>query len=232
MAPPSVSSGRSRPSAASREEAPPCLPDGAIQTLEAADFILRALGELDAIEAKVAAECDARCRSIRADFNSRLFVDLGGERVPIADQRQKLHAELERFCEAHRAELLADFGKKSRELNHGTIGWRSTPRGLAPIEGGDACGSAKVLDAIMAHLSRAIEKFELFRRALGTLRFFILQVKFDRKALLSAADKHEISDAELKKCGFLVVEGVDQFYAKPRAPALASQSARAPEGVD
>ena len=61
-----------------------------------------------------------------------------------------------------------------------------------------------------------------------------MQVKFDRKALLAAADKNEITPAELKNCGFVVVDGVDQFYAKPRAAELASQPARtiSPEGAD
>jgi len=228
-------SGASRPSAASRKEAPLTpAPSGAIRSLEAADDILRQLGELDAIQARVSADCDARCRSIRADFNGRLFVDVAGERMAIADQRQKLQTELETFCATHRDELLADSGKKSVELNHGTIGWRSTPRGLAPIEGGDAAGNATILDAIVAHLARALEKFELFRKAIGTLRFFTLQVKFDRKALLAAADKNELSAAELKKCGFVVIDGVDQFFAKPRVAELASRPTTAvePEGAD
>lgn len=206
--------------------------------MEAADLILRALGELDAIEARVNSECDARCRSIRADFNGRLFIDgEDGERIAIADARQKLLADLESFCETHRAELLAETGKKSRELNHGTIGWRARPKSLAPTvnedgELGPNAGSATVLEAAYQHLCRALNAHKLFRKVSETLRFFKVQVSFDRAALLKAAENEEISEAELKKCGFVIAGGGDQFYVKPKAAELASQPSTAPQGAD
>src|SRR5262245_13981541 len=168
--------------------AKPC----AIASLEAADLALAELGRLTALETRLTAACDEKLEAVRRDYAARMIVD----GLKIADRRQQLERDVQAFALANRSLICAE-GKKSRALNHGTIGFRLGKASLAPIDEESAAGKESILDKLVELAAAAFDKLALF--AAGTRRFCRLQVTFDRQALLKAYDTKELSAADLPK---------------------------------
>lgn len=224
-APTSAAVSAPRNSASSRAPSRTLSPPGAIRSLQEADSSLRELGELDAREASLKAEFDQFTAAAKQRYIEKLFVVVDREPIAIADRRKDLLKMLEAFADESRGEIL-EGDAKSRELNHGTIGWRKSAPCLAPAtKKGLAGGNKEQLEKILGFIAERVEKFKLF--AAGTFRFLRIKVEFDKTALLKAIQAEEIDRAELRSAGFLLDEGDDQFFAEPKKQALESHTGAA-----
>jgi hypothetical protein len=198
----------------------------AIRSLEAADFALSEIGRLQAIEKQIQAECDRELGLVRGKHKERMVVVVDGERMTLADRRTQIEAALEKFATKSRAEIL-EGGLKSKALNHGTVGWRSSARKLVACEGGAPKTLGIVLDTIVDILRKTIGGLKLLFDA-GDGRFLDVQITFKKDAMLDAFERKEITKAELRKVGLRVQEPVDTFYVKAKALEVSSQSASPP----
>ena len=200
--------------AASSHAAPQSAPsvEVAIASLEAADQVLAELGQLEAKQKELTAEYKAAEIKLKKEFEPRHKITRSGVEMTIADRMKQLRQALTEWANANRDRVLDD-KKKSRDLNHGTLGWKKTVRKLMPVAGGSESGNAGILEAIVGFLNKALESYSLFKA--GCLRFVKVQVHFDREALFAAHQKNELSDEELKTAGFDVTGGdADEFYFK------------------
>lgn len=201
----------------------------ACESPEAADSLLKEISDLDALEAKIGAECEAKCNAIRADYNAKLYLQIDGEEVSIADRRSALVSALEAFATANRLALLDTSGKKSVDLNHGTIGWRQQPGRLEPVDGLPNAGNPKILDKIHEALCATLKGLHMLGLGLGLASFIKCQISWNRKALLDGLENKQFSKADLKRIGFVAIEGDDKFYASPKKQDLSSHPARREE---
>ena len=197
------------------------LPIGSLDGVECA---LREWAWINATETAINARADKRVAAERQAAAEKMQLLIGAEHVPFADRRKALIAAIEEFVTPNR-EALIEEGKKSRELNHGTIGFRQRKATLAAVEGGEPAGNAKILDGIIRFCLAALEKFTLF--SAGCIHFVTIQCKFDRTAILKAAQAKQVTAAELRRVGFTVRPAEDEFFAEPKALAVSS-----PETVD
>lgn len=223
-----MSPAPSRPSpAASRSEAPQTLPlKVELLSLEAADQALEELGRLNAREAAIQAECDREIARVREHHSARMHIQVDRVETTIADRRQLLLNAVEKFAAENRESIL-EGESKSRELNHGTIGWRAAPRKIEPVEGGAASGNPKIIDALMIYLRGLLSGFKLLAsKVVGAIK---VQVSFDKRALLKLALDKDVSAAELRKAGFFLAGGEDALYVNVKTQEVSSLPAAHPE---
>ncbi len=186
-----------------------------------ADTIVLELSRLDAIEARNKADCDRAVATQKALYSARNKTVVDDVEWAIADRRSSLERALESFADANRTELLEGKGK-SVKCNHGVYGWRKKPDRLEPVDDQTKAGRASLLDKLYAFCVEMLITFEGLSTA--ALQCVNPQITWDHKALLSAREKKRIDGDELRKIGFRVVEGEDEFYVKPSAVHLSSQS--------
>lgn len=218
---------KARSAASDRPAHPQSLNTAAVicDSIEAADLALSEIGRLDALEAKLKAECDRELNAVRAKWAGKMIVGVVGRDLQIVDRRAELSAAIEEWAEENKAELLGDRSKKSLDLNHGTIGWRSSAEKLVPLEGAPVTGNEMILEGIRRCLRKAAEAFRLFK--VGCLQFITFDVHFDKKALLAARQKEQISEKELTTVGFEIAPNEDRFFCKANAAKIESVSANA-----
>ncbi len=96
-------------------------PEPVIKSWEEADLFLRQVGELDIEIERKEGQANLKINEIK----EKLAADLNGKLAKMA----RLEADLEEFLNAHKSEL----GEaKSRKLNFGSLGFRSSPSKLKP----------------------------------------------------------------------------------------------------
>jgi phage host-nuclease inhibitor protein Gam len=193
------------------------------ESMRDADELLQKLGEIDAVEAQVKAECKAVEEEARRKFKDQLFVKVPGGKVSFEDRRRQIRDSIKIWAEANRDEILTG-DLKSRKLNFGTIGWCKAPDSIEAIDG--AAGNKTVLERITAHLRGAINKFAALCGPV--LDCLVIQIKWSRDKLGSAMAEHKIKPVELRAIGFRFVIGEDEFFADPAETRLTSTS----EGAD
>jgi hypothetical protein len=225
--PPTLPFEQRPPSAASRGSSPKPTPSvEAIPSLEAADFVLAELADLDATERELKAGCDQELTLVREKWAAQMTLVCDGEQITFADRRQSLVEALEVFATEKRDEIFGQ-EKKSTALNHGEFGFKlSNPR-LESLEDGPPKSYGKALDAIVEKLTAALGRLKLLFAG-GDGQFLKVQLVLDRQALLAAAKKKTIGAAELRKAGLKYAPPADVFFVKPKAQEVASQSAAPP----
>ncbi len=197
----------------------------AIASLEAADEALAEIAQLDARERAVQAECDKDLKRIREQYSARMRVTVAGVLMPFADRRAALMTAITLFAEAHKAGIL-EKGSRSRQLNHGTIGWRESRATLVPaVEGAPTAGNAALLDKLVAHLRLALAKFTGMASKIACS--MKVTVSHDKPALKKLLENKEITAAELRKVGFVIGGGEDTLYVDVKAADVSSLSAEA-----
>lgn len=176
-----------------------------IESLADVDAALAELSWLKSSETAVNEECESACRKLREKAQEQL------QTIGHADRCNALAAEIHRYCEDEKKSILADGGKKSRELTHGTIGWRQTQVKIEPIENPKA---------VLAIVEKAVDLTTKLVGLFGRLKVcgVKLGLFLECKPALSltrakaAVKDKQITPANLKKLGLKIVEPVDEFY--------------------
>ncbi len=113
------------------------------------------------------------------------------EAEQLDEKMLKLEAKLATYADAHRSELAP--GRKSLELDHGRLGWQTTP---GRVVYADTCDLEKVLDYLEAEVPDAVKR---------TVETSVLRRGWD---IVPAVRE------ELAKRGVAVVRE-EKFYVKP-----------------
>lgn len=196
-----------------------------IESVEDLDAALAALGEMDAQEATANADLDLELTKVRESFEPRYLVTFDeAENQPLAVVRTDLTAAVERFCNAHRKELLT--GKtKSVKLTHGTIGWDKVRDSVKVIEQPQSDGDQDVkkrtgiLDYALGLAQKALSGVKRLFTRFPLLDVIRLEVHWDKVQILTLFKKKQITEKQLEKAGLAVVIGQEKFYATPKADA-------------
>lgn len=212
----------SLPSAAPATDTPECV----IESLEQLDGAMRELAQLDGMEATCKAELDKQIKTLNEAHAARLVTDIGGKAVKFADRRSILSDAIERYATAHRAELLPA-KKKSRELNHGEIGWKKSRDMVIPIAAPattEAVPKPKsILDTwvekLLEQLHWVLGEWEPLK---GLTAYVRIKVETDEAGLITAYRDRKVSDAQMTALGYRFETGEEKFWCKPAAPKAAS----------
>jgi hypothetical protein len=199
-----------------------------IQSEEQANSALAELASLSGLRAdaqtkrdRVVAFADRRCQE-------KLFVEIGGERQPIADRAKFLEAELSAFCWNNKDALFAD--PKSKELNAGRLGFRLSKPTVEEIEKAKddkKSGWDLVREKIRDVLLRALGRTRLGAgKAAGSL--FSLSVSPNKTSMLSALKSKTITHQQLAKLGFKFKPETDVFFFELEQKEIQSHSSAAP----
>ncbi|HEY2252489.1 MAG TPA: hypothetical protein VGH74_15555 [Planctomycetaceae bacterium] len=188
-----------------------------VSSIEELDQVLSELARVARVEAQSAAAVDAKITALKNEAAADLVVHLTGSRgqehmVIFADWKMGLETAAEGFAKDWRPQLLLD-GQKSRDLNHGTFGWRQSPAGLDALEGMPPAGDNTILKKILTALRAALVRLASF--AVGGERFIDVKLSWRKKELLTAFQDGFITRATLKKTGFQLREATDVFFLKP-----------------
>lgn len=170
------------------KQKPPAGPE--IKSWVGADEALRELRELNTAIASREAHKSAALREVQERFDNDI--------LPLAQKRDMALAALEDFAEANRAEF-AD--KRSRELNHGTLGFRMGQLALQTL--------------------KKVTWKDVLARLLGakSLRVYVVtKSNVDKESILRDAKpgpdgKSVLNDAKLQRIGVQVVQE-ERFYVE------------------
>ena len=201
----------------------PAEPESEIRNVDELDTALAELGRLESLRASLQAECDNKVATVTASFQDRMVVVVNDAQQPIAARVGELTRQITEYCEAHKAELLGDGDKKSVDLTHGTIGWKAKAKSIVAIEG-KATLWEKCVTAAKALISAVLVR----GKAVGSVPMesvMRVKIEFDKVSTMKLLDTAKISPLELRKIGFELSGGDDQFYVKPTALEVANHAA-------
>jgi phage host-nuclease inhibitor protein Gam len=151
------------------------------RTRAEAEAVVREIAEAKTEQAALKAEMDARITEIRADYERRL-ARLDEKIGPLVEA---IHA----WAEANRSE----FGqRKTLEMLHGFIGWRTTPPAVKPLRG---LTWAAFLERI---------------KELGRMDFIRVREDVNKEAILAARETEDV-----ERLGVQIVQ-VDEFFVEPK----------------
>ena len=159
-----------------------------------------ALGTWDEVDAKLGELCqiEVRRRKLEAKMNGELAAVRAryeGETGEITDAQKAAGALVEQFCLVHRAEFGA---KKSKELLHGIVSFRTSPPAVALFN--RKWTWASVIEALKRGASRFVRSKE----------------EPDKEAILAAHAAGEVDDGDLAGVGVKVEQketfGVELRY--------------------
>lgn len=191
--------------------------DPVVSSLADVDRALAELSWLDSREATVNAACEARCGLLRIEAAGKLRIkavdDEAGESIAFADRRAVLETAIREYCEAEKETLLESSDKKSLDLTHGKIGWKSTQLTIGPVKGSDAGGVLKVIDKACDLAKKIVALLGRVKFAgvpLGSL--IKLNPSLSMTAIKQAHEQKKLTPATLKKLGLEVHEPTDKFY--------------------
>jgi phage host-nuclease inhibitor protein Gam len=190
------------------------------------DLALAELGRLAALEKGLSAKCDQRCSEIREQFQQKMIVELDGEDVPLHVARQQLETAIEFYANQHREQLLAGLRTKSRRFTHGTIGWQFQRAGLKCV---DATGPKAWLSELAAKLLPQLHKLLAKCCILPDVPFesFVdLELSWSKKRILDAYASEKLKAAQLKKLGWKLIPGREQFKIEPAESDVQSFAAQ------
>lgn len=207
---------------------PPATRLGATPEIESLDDVDAALVELawiNARESTLQADCEARVAQIQTDAQDRMYLEVEGHVLSFADRRAHLDQAVRVFCETNKTEILSDSGKKSRDLTHGTIGWRQTQLKIAPAPGTDT-------KRVLSLIDKAVELTKSIVSLLGRLKLFGLPLGslIELKPSLSltkakdAYKQQKLTAANLKKLGLVAIEPHDEFYLEVAKLAVRTEA--------
>ncbi|MBC7288227.1 MAG: host-nuclease inhibitor Gam family protein [Armatimonadetes bacterium] len=148
------------------------------QSWSDADALLARLGQIERQIKRAEADAEARMKPIRDELASTV--------EPLETERQAILQSLESFCRAHRAEFA---GKKSRQLAHGSVGFRISKK-LVLLPGW-------TWDAVLDALKKA-RRHNLIRRIEEPNKDALKRLDPDRQRQYGVA-----------------VEETEHFWAKP-----------------
>ena len=149
--------------------------DTVLKSWDECDAAVREIGEHDARIASAEAKLTKTINELREQAESTIR--------PWKENRKRLDREVREFCEVRRADFE---GRKSRELNFGTVGWRRST----------TVRVKKVAETIKELKSRAMH------------RFIRTKESVNKDAL------HELSDDVLKQIG-AARKVEDKFFVDP-----------------
>lgn len=165
-------------------------------TREAADEAFAVYAKADAQGAKIAAEIELQCTKIREKYADRL--------AGLAEEKARAFEVLQCFATENRAELFAK--KRSMELSHGVIGFRTGTPKLKTLRG-----------FTWASALQLVKEF---------LPGYVRQTEEIAKDKLLADREAEDVGGKMSKCGIQVVQE-ETFFVEP-----CRQARPAPNGPD
>lgn len=200
----------------------------AITTLDQADEALRELAELARIETAATTRYNQVASAAKVVQEEKLMLERDGQPVKLADRRDKLKADLEIFALENKSLICID-GKKSRVLNHGTIGFEMSRPRIEVLEAEKDEDTSrwevmrkKVLKALVAALSAMRLGLNKLNASLITLK-----IDVDKRGVLAAYKAEEINDSHLQRMGLRHVAAQDEFWCEPKAEAISSHESPA-----
>lgn len=162
------------------------------ETREQAEEAVRVITTLKIRERKLKSEMDAKLTEVKRRYET----DLAGLAEQITTAVESIHAWAERHPE--------DFGgRKSLQMLHGVIGWRTTPPAIKPAKG---FTWPAVLERLLG---------------LGRLEFIRTKQEPNKEALLAARESEDL------KAMYMQVIQDDEFFVEP---ALTDSTSRETNG--
>lgn len=177
----------SKPHVAQRlpaEAGPTAVDDPSMSVLAEATRLLGVYGEM-----ALKAEQHANALQEQIDLQKRLHQ---GVIDSLVHAGKAALAELQEFCEEHKAELLPG-DLKHAPLLYGKVGWRTPPPSVRTARGFNA---EKVISAL-----RKLRKHNCVR----------IVAQLDKPAILAASTAGDLSSVDLKNAGLKIVQGRDNF---------------------
>lgn len=195
-----------------------------IGSLEGLEHALREMGWMAAAQKKFKAALDSRVSTETDAYLARLVIFVDGSPVTFKDRLEAIELEAEKFCREHRKNLLDGQGK-SRELNHGTFGWRKKAAAVVALDR-PGPGPGKWFDKLVALLEKVWRKLPgLPGRSAAWMS---PKPAVNRTKLKEAFEKDQVTSAELKQMGFRYVPESDEFFLTASSQELDSTSTEPP----
>jgi len=156
------------------------------------DRRLRKIGELDLMIEALEQQMLRRLDAVKGEFGPRL--------EPLRGERTKREGALLEACKAAR-ETLFEGEAKTLRVGSGEVWVRDKPARL--------------------ELQENVEEHEAIPRFAGAnLRFIRTEKHVDRQLLKRAAVEDQVSDADLKRLGFVLIQDEEVWSAKPDHEAV------------
>lgn len=194
-----------------------------IESIDSLNLALAELCRIDCFEKRMSARIDEAAARIREEGADSMTVAVGDEEeLPLAKWRGQLEAAIEKYAVKHRDELLEE-GKKSREFNHATLGWRKQKPSLKPIGDFTTVGNPKHLDMIVAVLRTALAACSDLVGAIAA-RFIDVKVSYRKMELLKAVKDKDLTAAELRKAGFELDDEGESFFIETKGDEVTAGS--------
>jgi phage host-nuclease inhibitor protein Gam len=190
--------------------------DQEIETHAQLEDAVLEMGRIDSAIKIIEAECDFEISEVRKRHADRLIIKKGKQPVTQADRRAELALKVESFCWANRDELLTG-DVKYKQLKHGRVGWR---KGVDKLDDSVAKTEGSRAFIVLADLVvTALAKFGLLVDTfLGFPIATYVEVKlsWNKKAIQKAIVDKTIDPIDAADAGFVIVEGMDEFYCEPK----------------
>lgn len=154
-------------------------------TREAADEAFAVYAKADAQGAKIAAEIELQCTKIREKYADRL--------AGLAEEKTRAFDVLQAYALENQEELFSK--KKSVEMSHGVIGFRTGTPKLKTLRGFTWASALQLLKEFLPGYVRQTEEIA-------------------KDKLLADRDAEEVS-GKMSKCGIQVVQE-ETFYVEPK----------------
>lgn len=194
-----------------------------IESDESLELALAEFCRVDAVEKQVKARTSDATARIRQEYAESLVVSVGKEKeLPLADWKESLEKAIEKYAKRNKARWIED-GKKSRDFNHGTIGWRKGKPSVQPIGDFTSAGDPGPLDQVIELIRKAMTACAKMVGALRA-RFIDVKVGYRKAELLKAIKDKELDPEELAKIGFEYQNGEDTFFIDPKIDDVSSPS--------
>lgn len=196
----------------------------AIQSRAQADEALREIGELKGRGAELQQRCDRAVAVVLDHWAQRMTVRVDGADVPFGDRIRELEADLEAFVLRNVAALF-EAGKKSIDLNHGTLGVRPSQPAVIPLEGmTESQALEKLSGAFMTRIRKLLTSARL---GFGKANDSVLRLKaeINRSGILARYRERAITDQQLAKAGLRIRPATDVFFYEATEQEVEHQSA-------
>lgn len=154
-------------------------------TRESADEAFGAYAKADAQSAKITADIELQCAKIREKYANKL--------AELEDEKEKAFATLQAYATENQAELFTK--KKSLEMAHGVIGFRTGTPKLKTLKGFTWASALQLVKEFLPGYLRQTEEIA-------------------KDKLLADRDVEDMVP-QMNKCGIQVVQD-ETFYVEPK----------------
>lgn len=188
----------------------------AIQSFEQLDLTMKEWAEIDSKEAALNLELKTKVNDLKLEYQKKMVVIVDGKEMTFEARRTELKAQIKAYSEPNKPQLLID-GKKSRELTHGTLSWRSQALHLVDTDAVKAGSVASAfIDSALSLVRVCLRKTKvaLFPGLVAT-DVVTVTVTWNNTLLFERFKSKDITLEQLKAAGFDVAGGTDSFSAKP-----------------